>query len=312
MELKMENPADETFYLLTEYYHHNPQPLLSVLSDDCCWISPMDQIFLGAETIRAQFADGILSPIFHLIDPKFHQMNSSSPDMITVYGEYYAKSDLESKMLLSERQRITFCYRKENNTWLLYHMHVSNPWSQVSGDEVFPDQISRQTYDYLQECIEEQKKQIETQTAILKRLSFEDNLTKLFNRNKFIQASEYYKKTGMQQLGIVYFDLDGLKTINDQLGHSAGDRLISRVAHLIRQEFDGKAYRIGGDEFLVMDTESDETTFLSAIASIRKNFSDEQIQISIGYSWRNSQCDIDNQFDEADHLMYVEKKQHNI
>lgn len=303
----MANPAEETLYLLTEYYHHNPQPLLSALSDDCCWISPMEQVFLGAETIRGQFSGGLLSPVFHLKDAKFCQIGSGSSDQITVYGEYYAYSDLDSEMLLAERQRITFCYRRENGVWLLYHMHVSMPWSQVSGNEVFPDQISRQTYEYLQECIETQKKQIETQTAILERLSFEDNQTGLYNRNKFIQESEHYKNIALNQLGIACLDLNGLKKINDQQGHAAGDRLICRTAHHMKQAFPGKAYRIGGDEFVIMDYEMDEMDFRAAVTSIKKSLADEQISISIGISWHSSQCDVGAQIEEADHLMYQEK-----
>lgn len=269
----------------------------------------MELIFVGAETIRAQFAGGMISPVFHLKEPKFYQINSGNTDQITVYGEYFAYSDLASKMLLSERQRVTFCYRRENNEWRIYHMHVSNPWSQVSGNEIFPDQISQQTYEYLQECIDAQKKQIETQTAILERLSFEDDLTKLYNRNKFIQTSEHYKTTGLTHLGIASFDLNKLKEVNDRFGHSAGDKLICRTAHIIKQAFNGKTYRLGGDEFVVMDADLDKASFFEAVTSVKNQLSEEEISISAGISWRSSLCNIDEQLDEADLFMYQEKRQ---
>lgn len=311
MDLNMTHPAEETLYLLTEYYHHNLQPLFSVLADDCCWISPADQLIQGAEAIRGIFDLGMRMPVFHLKDAQFCQMPSGSPDQITVYGVYDAYSDLDNEMLLAAHQRVTFCYRREADGWKLYHMHVSNPWSQVSGDEVFPDEISRETYEYLQECIAAQKAQIEEQTALLERLSFEDDLTGLFNRNKFIQVSEHYKQAGLTRLGIASFDLNGLKAVNDQLGHVAGDQLICRTAYHIKQTFGGKAYRLGGDEFVVMDVDAEEADFYAAVASVKEHLSEEQISVSVGLSWHAAPCDMAAQFEEADRLMYQEKKQYH-
>ena len=48
------------------------------------------------------------------------------------------------------------------------------------------------------------------------------------------------------RLGIAYFDLNGLKAVNDHLGHSAGDELLRRTAQEIQQVFPKKVYRIGG------------------------------------------------------------------
>lgn len=309
MELKMKQPAEETLYLLQEYYQQNVEPLLSVLSDDCCWISPSEKIANGAAAIRAEFADGILFPVCHLDKAHFYQLESGNPDQITVYGDYRVHTDLNSQMVLAERQRITFCYRREADGWRLYHMHVSNLWSQLAEGEVFPAEVSRQTYEYLQECIVEQKKQIERQTAMLERLSFEDTLTGLFNRNKFNQMVEYYQNNPPKQLGVACFDLNGLKPVNDQLGHAAGDTIICRMAWQLKAAFDGKAYRIGGDEFVIIDDKTAENQFRNGIAALRQRFAQEQISVSIGLSWRDSACSITKQFDEADRLMYYEKAQ---
>lgn len=234
-------------------------------------------------------------------------MPSGSLDQITVYGTYGTYSDLDHEMLLAARQRVTFCYHRETDGWKRYHMHVSNPWSQVSGDEVFPDEISRETYEYLQECIAAQKAQIEEQTALLERLSFEDDLTGLFNRNRYNQVAKHYEQAGLDRLGVACFDLNGLKSVNDHLCHVAGDQLIRRSAHLIKQCFPGKTYRFGGDEFVVIDAEADEDAFLAALDVAKQQLDAEQIGISVGVSWRAAPCDMEAQLDEADRRMYQER-----
>lgn len=56
-------------------------------------------------------------------------------------------------------------------------------------------------------------------------------------------------------------DLNGLKKVNDEYGHEAGDFLIQKVAKNISKVFYGNIYRIGGDEFVVISTEIKEKLF---------------------------------------------------
>lgn len=143
----------------------------------------------------------------------------------------------------------------------------------------------------------------------LKRLSFQDTLTGLFNRNRFNQVMNMHDRTA-GHLGIAYFDLNGLKEVNDRMGHSAGDDLICRTASHIARFFAGKTYRIGGDEFVVIDEESQEEDFRSRVASACENMKKDDISIAVGLSWRSHGCDIEKQFEEADHLMYKNKEEH--
>ena len=71
--------------------------------------------------------------------------------------------------------------------------------------------------------------------------------------------------------------------------------------------FPGKAYRIGGDEFAVIDTESEESAFQKATSTMQENMVQDGISVSLGISWRCSRCNIKEQFDEADRLMYRAK-----
>ena len=84
-----------------------------------------------------------------------------------------------------------------------------------------------------------------------------DSLTNLPNRKQFHEfldsSFEYAKETGTE-FGLLFFDLDGFKRINDTLGHSAGDHLLrimaNRVSHILRHG--DKLCRLGGDEFTVI------------------------------------------------------------
>ncbi|MCP3984850.1 MAG: EAL domain-containing protein, partial [bacterium] len=101
----------------------------------------------------------------------------------------------------------------------------------------------------------------------LTRLAYYDNLTGLANRRHFMDtlAAEIEKAEAAGcTLGLLYFDLDGFKEINDNLGHAAGDALLRAIAQRLRQELRKarakpvvrEIARIGGDEFAVLLTEN--------------------------------------------------------
>ena len=142
----------------------------------------------------------------------------------------------------------------------------------------------------------------------LKRLSYEDTLTGLFNRNSFNAEVCRRENDPGQPLGVACFDINGLKGTNDREGHSAGDMLIHRTATHIRRAFAGKAYRTGGDEFVVIDASSGEEAFRRGIEAVRNAMHEDGLHISAGASWRGENCNIKEQFDEADRRMYEDKK----
>ncbi len=91
----------------------------------------------------------------------------------------------------------------------------------------------------------------------LRRLSLLDELTGLYNRRGLISLSEQHMSLAMRtqrSLMVVYADVDGLKSINDHYGHSAGDEALMRAAKVLRRTFRRSDIigRIGGDEFVVL------------------------------------------------------------
>ncbi|MCP4684325.1 MAG: GGDEF domain-containing protein [bacterium] len=99
----------------------------------------------------------------------------------------------------------------------------------------------------------------------VEELSFTDNLTGLANRRYFLRRLEEEidrAKRYQRSLGLIIFDLDELKSVNDRYGHQAGDAVIKRIGEVLRlsiRSIDVIA-RYGGDEFCVVMPESDRAT----------------------------------------------------
>lgn len=153
MELSRGTILDDTLEIIREYYRLNTQPLFSVLAEDCVWMGTGNLLASGAAAIKALFKDGFAMPPFRLSEPDFRLVDTGCETQKIVLGQYILHSDQESGVINAGKQRATFCYRLEKKGWRLYHMHVSNEWNELVGKEVFPVQISTQTYRYVQELL---------------------------------------------------------------------------------------------------------------------------------------------------------------
>jgi len=101
------------------------------------------------------------------------------------------------------------------------------------------------------------------------RLALTDPLTGLGNHRSFherLQRELDAAEHDGNSLALCLFDLDDLKTINDQHGHPIGDKVLSQVASRLRQG--GEAFRLGGDEFAVLLPEHDERAASAVARSI--------------------------------------------
>ena len=142
----------------------------------------------------------------------------------------------------------------------------------------------------------------------LERLSYEDTLTKLNNRNRYNEVRNSLKKRPPEKLGIIYMDLNGLKKANDTMGHDYGDKLIKNTAKIFKKVFGEDTYRIGGDEFVAILVDAEDAELKEKTEKLRKKMAEAEIEISIGSSWRNENVHIKEQLNEADCRMYEEKK----
>ena len=142
----------------------------------------------------------------------------------------------------------------------------------------------------------------------LYRLSYLDELTSFYNRNRYMQDLANFNAC-QDAVGVVYLDLNGLKETNDHLGHDAGDELLKACANVIRTGFQqGDFYRIGGDEFVIICCGVEEAAFLEQLERLRDSFAKSSCSAAIGYRWVKDCADIHAVIRKADENMYEDKK----
>lgn len=153
-----------------------------------------------------------------------------------------------------------------------------------------------------------------TARATLMDRSEHDSLTDLFNRTKLetMLATEYQDLTSC---GVIFFDVNDLKIVNDTQGHKAGDALLKQAADSIRSITSRQVhgYRYGGDEFIavVCDTAEEEMDALLTFWRSRlKNLvlaSGIPTTIAVGKAWSTTPFSVENLIAAADERMYADK-----
>lgn len=156
--------------------------------------------------------------------------------------------------------------------------------------------------------LEKSRNEIEKRRHEFEMLSYKDTLTSLYNRNKYNQVIEKFQNLNPKNMGVAFFDLNGLKQVNDEQGHKAGDIFIQNAAKNIASIFSNKAFRIGGDEFVILYPEIDENLFEEKIQSVKKALKQNNVCISVGYAWKNGEYILSELMKEADKKMYEDKK----
>ena len=152
-----------------------------------------------------------------------------------------------------------------------------------------------------------------------------DQLTGLYNRRFYEEQIRIIAASDLQSVGIFVCDVDGLKEINDKMGHAAGDKLLKVAANILKNCFrdEDTVVRLGGDEFAVIIRDCTEAAAISAlnriqtVVSVRKqngirgNHSVllKNTGISVGYALAQAPFEnLEATFAVADDAMYLAKK----
>ena len=146
--------------------------------------------------------------------------------------------------------------------------------------------------------------------AHLQYMSYRDMLTTLYNRNRYIQVLEGMQAKTVIKTSVAYIDINGLKRVNDLYGHEAGDRLIINTARSMLAILPENAYRVGGDEFVLICFDMDEKIFRSKVRDICDSIAAKRISVSVGVVWEESSSELETMLRRADDLMYAEKKKY--
>jgi diguanylate cyclase (GGDEF)-like protein len=187
------------------------------------------------------------------------------------------------------------------------HLH----WAVLPGAET--------SYDHVLVSIEDitQRKKAED---YLKYLGTHDVLTSLYNRAYFAEELARLGRGRRYPVSLIMADLNGLKHVNDTLGHAEGDKLIRRAAEVLQASVraDDLVTRTGGDEFAIILPATTAEAAAEAAARIHKlvelnnkYHGTPELSLSIGTATGPVGANLTDVLREADDQMYVEKRAHH-
>jgi diguanylate cyclase (GGDEF)-like protein len=202
--------------------------------------------------------------------------------------------------------------------------------SKVSQEMVNVSQNLIESYQLSQAFNQKLKEQVAEQTAKLTNLNDQlyinsrvDSLTSLLNRGAFDEDAQTEQQRCIDEdmaYGIAIIDIDHFKKINDQYGHTAGDKCIKHVANRLTQVFDSSNLiaRYGGEEYVVMITNANFDECLSFCELLRSLIEKDEIvyeqekisfTISAGLAFyqQNKDTEFEKSITNADDMLYKSK-----
>ena len=146
---------------------------------------------------------------------------------------------------------------------------------------------------------------------LLQSFTKRDPLTKLMNRQSCYADSEKYMES---ITAVVTMDMNGLKEINDNEGHIAGDTALKALADCFWKaaEHGQRVYRIGGDEFVMLCLGTKESEVISLVERIKQETAKTPYTCAVGYAMKEEGITIDKLYKKADEMLYDDKRRYYI
>lgn len=156
----------------------------------------------------------------------------------------------------------------------------------------------------------------------LSYLSTTDLLTGIYNRSAFIEEFLSFCQTPNQNIGLIMFDIDFFKEINDSYGHLAGDEVLSELGTLLKSQFSDNSLmgRYGGEEFIIaykcdclddLELLANQLRVLVSENDFKYGNINIKVTISLGVVFYpydvNQMLDIDRLLAQVDQLLYQSK-----
>jgi diguanylate cyclase (GGDEF)-like protein len=162
--------------------------------------------------------------------------------------------------------------------------------------------------------------------VLLQQLSFNDELTGLLNRRGFLSMAQQQLKIAQREdweLVLLFADLDSLKNINDNFGHTEGDRALKSIATVLKKTFrtSDLIARLGGDEFIVLALNAPAAGVQKMKTRLKSNLDQHnsqnryyQLSLSIGIAQfdPNHETSLESMIVEADKALYDNKRKKRL
>ncbi len=153
--------------------------------------------------------------------------------------------------------RLSLVFRQSARGWLVEHQHFSQPTTVHGADEAYPLMEIEERTRVLERLVTERTRALNAANAELERRAVTDPLTGLYNRLKIDELLQH-ELARVQRYGgalsVVLLDIDHFKAVNDNHGHTAGDRVLAKIGEtlLSRTRRTDRVGRWGGEEFLIV------------------------------------------------------------
>lgn len=136
-----------------------------------------------------------------------------------------------------------------------------------------------------------------------------DRLSGLLNHNSYSEYLQEHQQETMHQIGVLYADINGIKQINKDNGHTYGDAMIKTVATtMCRILPDAMIYRLSGDEFCIIQTDIDYLVFQEKLQLLQDALDVSTVYgVSLGYTWSENAADIERLIHQSEEAMIINK-----
>lgn len=230
----------------------------------------------------------------------------------SIFSDMYRKMEVGIILLVVLMLLMSFMVRKLIVGPLKYYN------KSIRQGEIFPVvgaaelQMLAETYNQVYNENQEIQK-------LIKHQAEHDALTNILNRGSFEKIHGIYEK-GESPYALILVDVDVFKSVNDNYGHAVGDKILKKVADLLKTTFRSIDYicRIGGDEFSVIMVEM--TSDLQYTIQEKIDFINEQlahpnpeegvpaVSLSVGVAFSDRKNPGDSIFKDADKALYYVKE----
>lgn len=174
--------------------------------------------------------------------------------------------------------------------------------------------VNKENYFYLEELSYFIENEI-TKNSMRRRLekmSFEDALTGLENRNSYMVYSDDFSERMPAPVGVVFMDINGLKKLNTVRGHVYGDMVITHISEIMKQFFpNGRKFRLSGDEFLIVTEAISYDEFSEQLKLMEAKFTlNGESLLSVGTTWSDVNADLTALMNKAERIMQINKQEY--
>jgi diguanylate cyclase (GGDEF)-like protein len=179
--------------------------------------------------------------------------------------------------------------------------------------------IKIQEIEVLIKTLKEYKNELHKRNKELESLASIDNMTGCLNRRVFNEKLDeyfYQYQRYNRRFGLIIFDIDNFKMINDKFGHRRGDIVLAELSSRIKKHIrkSDLFFRIGGEEFAILVSSDDEKEVIEFAKKIRKIVEEKlfdgnlKVTISVGVGVLNGDKDSISLFNRIDRYTYISKQ----